>query len=220
MVNIGNSWDDILKEEFEKDYYKALRQFLKSEYSTKIIYPNMYDIFNAFRLTSYEDVKVVILGQDPYINERQAHGLAFSVQEGVYPPPSLINIFKLLKDDLGVDRGLNGCLVNWAKQGVMLLNTTLTVVKGQSGSHRGHGWETFTDNVISKLNEREEPILFVLWGSNARSKKKLITNKSHEVIETVHPSPLSCYNGFFESHHFSLIEDFLKRKGYKTIDFS
>lgn len=220
MVNIGNSWDNVLKEEFQADYYKSLREFLKSEYSTKTIYPNMYDIFNAFRFTSYEDVKVVILGQDPYINERQAHGLAFSVQEGVYPPPSLINIFKLLKDDLGVERGLNGCLVNWAKQGVLLLNTTLTVVKGQSGSHRGHGWETFTDNVISKLNDRKEPILFVLWGSNARSKKKLITNPVHEIIETVHPSPLSCYNGFFESHHFALIEDFLKRKGYDAIDFS
>ena len=132
MVNIGNSWDNVLKDEFQADYYKSLREFLKNEYSTKTIYPNMYDIFNAFRFTSYEDVKVVILGQDPYINERQAHGLAFSVQEGVYPPPSLINIFKLLKDDLGVERGLNGCLVNWAKQGVLLLNTTLTVEIGRA----------------------------------------------------------------------------------------
>lgn len=220
MVHLDNSWDDILKGEFEKEYYLNLRKFLIDEYSHYTIYPSMYNIFNAFKYTPYEEVKVVILGQDPYINEGQAQGLAFSVPDKTPLPPSLVNIFKLLKSDLGVDRGNNGCLISWAKQGVLLLNTTLTVRKGQSMSHKGHGWETFTDNVIKILNNRKEPILFVLWGGNARSKKRFITNPAHSVIECVHPSPLSCYNGFFTSGHFRLIQEFLARNNYPLIDFS
>ena len=202
MVKLNNSWDALLADEFKKDYYLQLRQFLKAEYSTRVIYPDMYSIFNALRYTAYEDVKVVIIGQDPYHEPGQAHGLCFSVQDGTPLPPSLKNIYKELWDDLGVSR-TSGCLTDWAKQGVMLLNAVLTVRQGQAGSHAGKGWETFTDHVIELLNDREDPIVFLLWGGYARKKKTLITNPAHKVLEAAHPSPLSAYNGWFGCRHFS-----------------
>ena len=202
MVKLGNSWDALLADEFKKDYYQQLRQFLKAEYSSRVVYPGMYDIFNALKYTAYEDVKVVIIGQDPYHEPGQAHGLCFSVQDGTPLPPSLKNIYKELWDDLGVSR-TSGCLTDWAKQGVMLLNAVLTVRQGQAGSHAGKGWETFTDHVIELLNDREDPIVFLLWGGYARKKKALITNPAHKVLEAAHPSPLSAYNGWFGCRHFS-----------------
>ncbi|MDO5331145.1 MAG: uracil-DNA glycosylase, partial [Bacillota bacterium] len=174
MVKLNNSWDDLLADEFKKDYYLQLREFLKKEYSSRIIYPDMNNIFNALKSASYEDVKVVILGQDPYHEPGQAHGLCFSVQEGTQLPPSLKNIYKELYSDLGVSRQ-SGCLQDWANQGVLLLNAVLTVRKGEAFSHAHHGWETFTDRVISLLNEREKPVVFLLWGNPARAKKELIT---------------------------------------------
>ena len=219
MVHIGNDWDEILGGEFDKPYYKKLRAFLKSEYSSKTIYPDMYDIFNALKFTPYEDVKVVILGQDPYHGPNQAHGLCFSVKKGVEPPPSLKNIFKEINADLGVNFSGSGELTSWATQGVLLLNTVLTVRAGSPNSHKGMGWEILTDKIISLLNEREQPIVFLLWGANARAKKALITNKNHLVLETVHPSPLSAYNGFFGCKHFSKTNIFLEKNGMKKIDW-
>lgn len=219
MVNIGNSWDILLKEEFRKDYYLRLRQFLKAEYSTKTIYPNMHDIFNALKYTPYEDVKVVILGQDPYHGPGQAHGLCFSVKEGVEPPPSLKNIFKEIESDLAIKMSGSGDLTPWAQQGVLLLNTVLTVRQGQPNSHKGMGWENLTDKIISLLNDRKEPIVFLLWGANARSKKKLITSSQHLILETVHPSPLSAYNGFFGCRHFSKTNDFLTKIDKKAVNW-
>lgn len=218
MVNIGNDWDDILKGEFDKDYYLKLRQFLKQEYKTRTIYPDMHDIFNALKYTPYSDVKVVILGQDPYHGPGQAHGLCFSVQKGVDKPPSLVNIFKELQMETGIVPPNHGCLENWAKQGVLLLNTVLTVRAGAANSHRGKGWEVFTDRIIELLNEREYPIVFLLWGANARSKKGIITNKHHLILECPHPSPLSAHNGFFGCNHFNLANEFLSRYG-KSIDW-
>ena len=212
MVNIGNTWDEILKDEFQKDYYLELRNFLKKEYSTRVVYPNMYDIFNAFKKTSYEDVKIVILGQDPYHGEWQAHGYAFSVKKGMAIPPSLQNIYRELRDDIGFDIPSHGCLEEWADRGILLLNTALTVRAGQANSHKGRGWEIFTDNVIKKLNERESAIVFILWGSNAKSKEKLITNKNHSVISGVHPSPLSAHKGFFGGRFFSRANEYLDEK--------
>lgn len=209
MVNLGNEWDALLAREFEQEYYRRLRYFLKKEYDAYSIYPPMQDIFNALRYTSYAGVKAVLLGQDPYHGKGQAHGLCFSVQEGIAPPPSLQNIFKELQSDIGCPPPKNGTLTPWAKQGVLLLNTVLTVRKGQPNSHKAIGWTTFTDAVIRKLNEREKPIVFLLWGSNARSKKPLITAPQHLILETVHPSPLSAYNGFFGCHHFSQCNAFL-----------
>lgn len=196
--------------EFEKPYYQELRRFLINEYSTKTIYPDMYDIFNALKLTSYEKVKAVILGQDPYHEPGQAHGLCFSVKKGTRKPPSLVNIFKELQDDLGIPISDHGFLEGWAKEGVLLLNTVLTVQAHRANSHRGKGWETFTDRVITLLNQREEPIVFILWGANARSKKALITNPGHLILEAVHPSPLSAHNGFFGGKYFSRTNGFLK----------
>ncbi len=219
MVNLGNSWDELLKDEFKKDYYLKLRQFLKQEYSTQTIYPHMNNIFNALKYTAYEDVKAVILGQDPYHGEGQAHGLCFSVQKGIVPPPSLKNMFKELNSDLGIAEPNHGELTNWAKQGVLMLNTVLTVRKGMANSHRGMGWEIFTDKVIELLNNREKPIVFLLWGSPARAKKKLITNPNHFILETVHPSPLSAYNGFFGCRHFSKTNEILKSIGSSEIDW-
>ncbi len=219
MVNIGNSWDLLLKDEFKKDYYLRLRQFLKNEYATKTIYPNMYDIFNALKYTPYEEVKVVILGQDPYHGPGQAHGLCFSVKAGVEPPPSLKNIFKEIESDLEIKMSGAGDLTPWAEQGVLLLNTVLTVRQGQPNSHRGMGWEILTDKIISLLNERKEPIVFLLWGANARSKKNLITAPQHLILETVHPSPLSAYNGFFGCRHFSKTNIFLSKIGKKNINW-
>ena len=191
VVNLGNDWDELLKNEFKKDYYLSLRQFLAREYKTKTIYPNMYNIFEALKITSYKDTKVLILGQDPYHGENQAHGLAFSVQKGVATPPSLINIFKELRDDLGCFIPNNGYLVPWAKQGVLLLNTSLTVEANKANSHRNKGWEIFTDYIIQLLNKKESPMVFLLWGNNAKEKIKYITNPKHLILTAAHPSPLS-----------------------------
>ena len=220
MVNIGNSWDSILADEFKSPYYLQLREFLKREYATQTIYPDMYDIFNALKYTAYEDVKAVIIGQDPYHGEGQAHGLCFSVKRGIAPPPSLQNIFKELQNDVGFRIPNNGELTDWTKQGVLLLNAGLTVRAGQANSHRGKGWEKLTDAVMRKLNEREKPIVFMLWGRNAKEKQALITNSHHLVLTAAHPSPLSAYNGFFGCRHFSTANDFLKYTGQQPIDWS
>lgn len=219
MVSLGNSWDELLGEEFEKPYYQKLREFLKSEYAQFEIYPKMEDIFNALRFAAYEEIKAVIIGQDPYHEPNQAHGLSFSVKKGVPPPPSLVNIFKEQKSDLGIIQPHHGELTEWARQGVLLLNATLTVRRGQANSHRGKGWELFTDAVIEKLSEREKPAVFMLWGANARAKAPLIKSKSHLVLSAVHPSPLSAYNGFFGCRHFSAANDFLLQNGEKPIDW-
>ncbi len=210
MISLGNDWDDILKEEFEKDYYKNLRQFLINEYKTQKVYPSMYEIFEALKHTSYKDTKVLILGQDPYHGENQAHGLSFSVKKGVKTPPSLLNIYKELNNDLGLYIPNNGYLMSWSEQGVLLLNTVLTVREGQPNSHKDKGWEIFTDKIISLLNEREEPVIFILWGNNARNKKCLINNNKHFILEAPHPSPLSASRGFFGCGHFSKVNNILK----------
>lgn len=218
-MNIGNDWDKVLEGEFEKEYYQKLRQFLISEYKSKIIYPGMYDIFNALKLTPYKEVKAVILGQDPYHQPGQAHGLCFSVQKPVPAPPSLVNIFKELQDDLGIEPPDHGCLENWAKNGVLLLNTALTVRRGQPNSHRGKGWEVFTDQVIQLLNDREDPMVFILWGANARAKERLITNNRHLILTGAHPSPLGADRGFWGGHYFSRTNTFLQRLGKEPIDW-
>ncbi|WFA10458.1 uracil-DNA glycosylase [Tissierella sp. Yu-01] len=214
-----NGWEDLLKDELEKDYYKRLREFLVNEYNTRVIYPNAYDIFNALHFTDYKDVKAVILGQDPYHGPNQAHGLSFSVKPGVRIPPSLLNMYKELRDDLGYFIPNNGYLEKWARQGVLLLNTALTVRQGEANSHKNIGWEKFTDHIIELLNERKDPIVFILWGNNAISKEKLITNKWHYVIKSVHPSPLSASRGFFGSKPFSKTNNFLKSIGKEPIDW-
>lgn len=219
MVNIGNDWDEVLRGEFEKEYYLKLREFLKQEYFTRKIFPDMYDIFNALKYTPYNNVKAVIIGQDPYHGEGQAHGLCFSVREGIEKPPSLKNIFKELHDDTGFTEPENGTLTKWAEDGVLLLNAVLTVREGQANSHQGKGWEIFTDTVISHLNKREKPMVFILWGRNARNKKTLITNPAHKILEAAHPSPLSAYNGFFGCRHFSETNKFLKANGIEEINW-
>ena len=219
MIRFDNDWDEVLKELIESPLYFKIREFLKKEYSTHTIYPPMDKIFNAFKTTPYSEVKAVILGQDPYHEPDQAHGLSFSVNDGIPLPPSLQNIFKELKDDLSVDNGKSGCLLKWAKQGVMLLNATLTVRRGQANSHSGCGWQEFTDAVIKKLSERDKPIVFILWGGFARSKKKLIDTNKHFIIESAHPSPLSAYNGFFGSKPFSRTNEILKKIGVEPIDW-
>lgn len=216
---IGNDWDIILKDEISKQYFINLLNFIKKEYQTKTIYPKQTEIFKAFRNTSYKDTKVVILGQDPYHGEGQAEGLSFSVKLGIQKPPSLQNIFKELHDDLGYSIPKNGSLVSWTEEGVLLLNTVLTVEASKPASHKNLGWETFTDAVIKKLNEKETPIVFILWGSFARSKKKLITNPIHGIVESPHPSPFSAYNGFFGSKPFSKTNNFLVSKGLKPINW-
>lgn len=220
MVRLGNDWDAVIGGEFEKEYYLTLREFLKQEYATRTVYPDMRSIFTALKLTPYSEVKAVILGQDPYHEPNQAYGLAFSVREGVPLPPSLRNIYKELEEDLGVPATQSGVLDGWAKQGVLLLNTALTVRRGEANSHKGKGWEIFTDEVIKKLNEREEPIAFILWGANARSKKSLITNPQHGIFESAHPSPLSAYNGFFGSRPFSRVNAFLMQNGIAPINWA
>lgn len=220
MVSLGNDWDNILKEEWQKPYYLALREFLKVEYSTRKIYPSMNDIYNALRYTSYQDVKVLIVGQDPYHGPGQAHGLCFSVKEGIKQPPSLVNIFKELESEYGMVRPESGELTGWAKQGVLLLNTALTVREGQPNSHRGKGWEILTDKIISLVDEKEEPVVFLLWGSNARAKKALIHNSRHLVLECAHPSPLSAYQGFFGCGHFKRANEFLRATGRPEIDWA
>jgi len=219
MQILRNDWHDLLKDEFKKDYYLKLRQFLAHEYRTRTIYPDMYDIFNALHYTAYRDVKAVILGQDPYHGPNQAHGLSFSVKPGVPIPPSLMNIYKELQDDLGCYIPNNGYLKKWADQGVMLLNTVLTVRAGQPNSHRNMGWEHFTDRVIQLLNEREDPVVFILWGSNAQSKISLITNPRHYIIKSSHPSPFSVHRGFFGSRPFSKTNQFLTTMGKTPIDW-
>lgn len=220
MVHIGNDWDEILEDEFKKEYYLKIRSFLKSEYSSRTIFPSMYDIFNALKYTSYSGTKVVILGQDPYHEIGQAHGLSFSVKKGIKIPPSLVNIYKELKTDIGMEIPSHGELTSWATQGVLLLNATLTVREGQANSHQSIGWSVFTDEIIKRLNRRDEPIVFILWGGNARSKKKYITNSHHLVIESAHPSPLSAYNGFFGSRPFSRANEFLCKNGIEGINWN
>lgn len=220
MVNFGNDWDEILAGEFDKPYYRKLRAFLKSEYSTRTIFPPMNDIFNALRYTSYENTRVVILGQDPYHGRGQAHGLCFSVKAGIQPPPSLQNIYKEIKTDTGIENDLSyGELTSWAKQGVLLLNTVLTVREGSANSHKGMGWEIFTDRVISELNRKNSPVVFLLWGANARNKAMIIDNPIHIKLSCAHPSPLSAYNGFFGCRHFSKTNEILIKSGQTPIDW-
>lgn len=220
MVNIGNDWDTLLAEEFKKEYYLKLREFLKQEYFSRNVYPPMGDIFNALRFTSHEAARVVILGQDPYHGPGQAHGLCFSVKSGVPKPPSLKNIFKELADEYGISEPPTGELTGWAKQGVLLLNTTLTVREGSPASHKGHGWEILTDRVIQLINEKSKPVVFILWGGHARAKKALITNPAHLALECAHPSPLSAYAGFFGCGHFKRANDFLISHGLEPIDWA
>jgi uracil-DNA glycosylase len=213
---VNENWDKILEEEYKKEYFIKLVNFIKNEYKTKTIYPKASDMFNALRLADYKDINVVILGQDPYHGEGEAHGLSFSVKEGTKLPPSLVNIFTELENDLGIKRTKSN-LDDWASQGVLLLNTVLTVEKDKPNSHKGKGWETFTDAVIKKLNEKEDPVVFILWGNNARAKKELITNSKHLVLESAHPSPFSCHYGFFGSKPFSKTNDFLKKVYKNTV---
>lgn len=220
MVEIfNNGWGEFLNEELKKDYFKKLRTFLINEYKTRTIYPNMYDIFNALHFTDYKDVKAVIIGQDPYHGPSQAHGLSFSVKPGVRIPPSLVNMYKELHDDLGCYIPNNGYLEKWAREGVLLLNASLTVREGQANSHRDIGWRIFTDKIISLLNDRTDPVVFVLWGNYAIGKESLITNDWHYIIKSVHPSPLSASRGFFGSKPFSKTNDFLKSIGKEPIDW-
>lgn len=219
MVNIGNSWDDILKEEFEKEYYQKLRRFLVEEYSNHTVYPDMNDIFNAFKATAYEDVKVVIMGQDPYHEPGQAHGMAFSVKKGVKTPPSLVNIYKEMKDDLGIEPVNHGYLKEWADQGVLLLNSVLTVREHQANSHKNKGWEQLTEAAFAKLNEREKPMVFILWGNNAKQRGQLITNPNHLILTGAHPSPLSAYNGFYGGKYFSKANEFLIKTGQTPVNW-
>ena len=219
MVNIGNDWDEILKDEWQKPYYLNLRGFLKSEYSSKTIYPDMNDIYNALKYTSFKDTKVVIIGQDPYHGIGQAHGLCFSVQKGVPFPPSLRNIFKELESDIGKPVPTHGELTDWAKQGVLLLNAVLTVREGQPTTHAKMGWETFTDRVISELNKKETPVVFLLWGAYAQKKAEIITNPIHKKLVSVHPSPLSASRGFFGCKHFSKTNALLENAGLTPINW-
>ena len=217
MVYFGNDWDEILKDEFSKEYYQKLRDFLKTEYATYTVYPSMYDIYNALRSTAYKDVKVVIIGQDPYHEPGQAHGLCFSVMPGTKFPPSLMNIFQELQSDLGVPVPPTGNLEGWARQGVLLLNATLTVRAHQAGSHQRHGWETFTDAAISRLSEKRSGIVFLLWGSYAQAKAQLIDASKHYILTAPHPSPLSAYRGFFGCRHFSQTNQILVQNGQEPI---
>ena len=219
MAQLNNQWDDLLKDELQKPYYQKLRAILAREYQTHTVYPDMYDIFNALRATDYKDVKAVILGQDPYHGPGQAHGLCFSVKPGVPAPPSLKNIFKELKDELDIPIPDTGYLMPWAKQGVLMLNTVLTVRAGEANSHKGLGWETLTDRVIELLNDREQPMVFFLWGANAKRKRELLTNPSHLVLSCAHPSPLSASSGFFGCGHFKACNDFLKKHNMTPIDW-
>ena len=220
MVLLNNDWDTMLSEEFKKPYYLELREFLKAEYSTARVYPPMNDIYNALRYTSLSDTRVVILGQDPYHGMGQAHGLCFSVKRGTKNPPSLQNIFKELYSEMGIGAPECGELTGWAKQGVLLLNTTLTVRESLPQSHKGRGWEILTDRIIEIINEKQTPVVFMLWGSNARAKAKLITNSRHLILECAHPSPLSAYNGFFGCNHFLRANEFLSSVSEKTIDWA
>ena len=220
MIKITEEWDEILKEEFNSPEYIALRNFLKTEYSNHTVYPNMYDIFNSMKHTAFNDIKVVLLGQDPYHNEGQAMGLSFSVPEGIDKPPSLVNMFKELNAELGITPPSSGNLIGWARQGVLLLNTVLTVRAHQANSHKGKGWEFFTDSIIKKISDKRENVVFLLWGGNARSKKPLIDTKKHLILECAHPSPLSAYNGFFGCGHYKKANEYLISHNVKPIDWS
>ncbi len=217
MVNIGNSWDALLAEEFQKEYYQKLRRVLRYEYQHHTIYPDMHAIFNALRYTAYEDVRAVILGQDPYHGPGQAHGLCFSVQDGTPLPPSLQNIFKEVENETGAPMPSSGSLVRWARQGVLLLNTVLTVRQGRPNSHKGLGWERLTDRVVALLNQREQPLVFLLWGANAAGKRPLLTNPRHLVLQAAHPSPLSAFRGFFGCGHFVKANEFLRQTGQAPV---
>ena len=219
MVHIGNSWDEILKEDFDSENYQNLRKFLASEYRSHVIYPDMHDIFNALKYTPYEKVKAVILGQDPYHEPRQAHGLCFSVNDQIPFPPSLQNIFKEIESDLGIPVPRSGNLTRWAQQGVLLLNATLTVEAHKAASHQGRGWETFTDAVIHKLAEEREHLVFILWGSYAQRKGDFIDRSRHLVLQSPHPSPLSAHRGFFGNHHFSQTNQYLEAHGVDPIQW-
>lgn len=219
MELFKNDWETLLHDELKKPYYLRLTEFLKKEYATNTIYPNKQEIFNALDSTSFDNTKVVILGQDPYHGQGQAHGLSFSVKEGVKKPPSLKNIFKELQSDLGCKIPSHGCLQSWAEQGVLLLNTVLTVKDSTANSHKGVGWEEFTGEIISLLNRREKPLVFILWGLHAQKKKKLITAQHHYLIESAHPSPLSAYRGFFGSQPFSKTNQFLRLNDCPEIDW-
>lgn len=220
MVRLNNDWDGILKDEWEKPYYRQLHNFLKEEYSTRRIYPDMHDIFNALKYTPFSDTKVCIIGQDPYHGPGQAHGLCFSVKKGVALPPSLVNIYKEITDDTGVAMPPYGELTGWARQGILLLNTVLTVRAGSPNSHKDKGWEIFTDRVISELNKKETPVVFLLWGANAERKARIITNPIHKKLITVHPSPLSAYRGFFGCRHFSKTNEILEQNGLSKIEWN
>ena len=219
MVNFGNDWDEVLKGEFDKEYYIKLRSFLKNEYATKTVYPSMYDIFNALKWTPYKDTKIVIIGQDPYHGVNQAHGLAFSVKKGIAIPPSLVNIYKELNRSLGCYIPNNGYLEKWARQGVLLLNASLTVIKARANSPSAIGWEIFTDDVIRCLNERTEPVIFLLWGSFAAKKAAFIDKKRHYVLTAPHPSPLSAHRGFLGCNHFKTANEILVKNGKEPIDW-
>lgn len=219
MIKLGGGWDEALAPLFQSENYLKIREFLKREYSHHIVYPDMYDIFNCFKLTPLENVKAVILGQDPYHNDGQAHGLCFSVQDGVQPPPSLVNIYQELHDDVGCAIPKSGNLTKWAEEGVLLLNTALTVRAHMANSHRDCGWTWFTDSVIKLISDRREHVVFILWGANARSKKPLIDRTKHLVLECAHPSPLSAYNGFFGCRHFSKTNEYLQAHGIAPIDW-
>lgn len=216
---IDNDWGKLLDGERDKEYYQKLRSFLINEYKTETVYPHKEDIFNALKYTAYKDTKAVILGQDPYHGPNQSHGLAFSVKPGVKTPPSLRNMYKELKDDLGYYIPNNGYLKKWADEGVLLLNTSLTVRAKEPNSHKNIGWEIFTDYIIKLLSDREEPVIFILWGNNARAKKKIINTDKHYIIESVHPSPLAASRGFFGSKPFSKTNEILKNIGKKSIDW-
>ena len=219
MVNLGNDWDGILKEEFEKEYYLKIRRILASEYQKYTVYPDMYDIFNALKFTPFSNVKAVIIGQDPYHEPNQAHGLSFSVKRGVEVPPSLVNIYKEMQSDLGITPPSHGNLSSWAKEGVLLLNATLTVRAHLANSHATIGWQIFTDRIITLLNESHAPIAFLLWGANAKRKRELITNPRHLILTSAHPSPLSAFRGFFGSRPFSKINAFLEENGRAPINW-
>ena len=219
MIKITEEWDEILNEEFNSKEYLNLREFLKTEYSNHTVYPDMYNIFNSMKFTSFDNVKVVLLGQDPYHNEGQAMGLSFSVPRGMERPPSLVNMYKELKDELDIPISNSGDLTCWAKQGVLLLNAVLTVRAHQANSHKGKGWEFFTDSIIKKISDKKEKVVFLLWGANARSKKPLIDAKKHLILECAHPSPLSAYNGFFGCGHFKKTNEYLIKNGKKPIDW-
>lgn len=218
-LKFNNDWQELLKDEMNKEYYTKLEEFLENEYNTKTVYPEKNNIFSALEHTSYKDTKAVILGQDPYHGPNQSHGLAFSVKPGVRIPPSLRNMYKELKDDLNCYIPDNGYLEKWAREGVLLLNTSFTVRDGEANSHRKIGWEIFTDKIIKLLNEREDPIVFILWGNNAIKKEEFITNKNHHIIKSYHPSPLSASRGFFGTKPFSRTNDFLKSIGKDPIDW-